>query len=98
MGSPWWRGSCRSERIAGNQDRRRLTEAKPEVMARREGSGGGAGGSCYTDGRAVGIGGEWKKKVQRDRGRAETEVGPGAEPAIDRADLLGRQIMRIFPR
>jgi hypothetical protein len=40
MGSPWWRGGCRFERIAGNQDRRRLTEAEPEVMARREGSGG----------------------------------------------------------
>jgi hypothetical protein len=40
MGSPWSRGSCRSELIAGNQDWRRLTEAEPEVTGRREGSGG----------------------------------------------------------
>jgi hypothetical protein len=80
-----------------------LTEADSEVTGRMEGSGGvlSAVGFCYTDGRAEGIGGEWKKKVQQDRGRAETEGGPGAAPArdsIDRADALGRRIMRIFPR
>jgi hypothetical protein len=46
-----------------------------------------ASGASYTEGRAEGIGGEWKKKVQRDRGRAESQkqkVGLGC--ASERRD------------